>query len=181
MPNALFSPDQSDGFSQQIVELRETFDQTFAVPPMNIRQSGELVLAILVGTNRYGLRLSEIAGIHRCPKIVPVPGMKASCLGLIGLRGHLHAAFHLGLVLNRSDAPTTPRWLVLAPGKEAPAFAIDAVEACLTLQMEDFRAIEQQSEMGSAARSLFIHQGIARELLHFPSLVARVVGSGSSP
>jgi len=173
--------DKLDGFSTPVIELRRAFDQSFADPAAVVQDAGDLVLVVRVGAIQCGVRLSEIAGIHRCPRIVSLPRLKKGCLGIIGIRGDLHAAYHLGVLLgDASGASTAPRWLVLAPGWDAPAFAFDAIDACLSIRTEELRAVDRPGAMKAHARTLFVRDGTARELLQMPALIALATGSAPS-
>ena len=169
------------GLSTPVVALRQAFDLSFADPATTVEESGDLVLAVRVGASQCGVRMSEIAGVHRCPRIVSLPRLKRGCLGIIGIRGHLHAVYHLGVLLgDTAAASTAPRWLVLAPGRDAPAFAFDAIDACLTMKPEELRSVDRGDEMKTHARTLFVRDGTVRELLELPVLVALAIGGGQS-
>lgn len=173
--------DELGGFSTQAEVLRRAFDQSFADPATVIEESGELVLAVRVGAIQCGVRLSEVAGILRCPKIVPLPRLKPGCLGIIGIRGQLHAAYHLGTLLGDAmGASTACRWLVLTPGRDALAFVFDTIDACLTIKPEELRAVERSGEVKAHTRAVFVRDGTVRELLEMPALVALATGGAQS-
>lgn len=163
----------------QVVELRRAFDESFAKAIDSSEDKGELILAIRAGTDSYAIRLSEIAGIHECPKLAPLPGVKSTCLGIVGLRGRLHAVFRLSaLVGGISNAPIPP-WVLITPGQDAPMLAVEAIEGCFTTNPDEFRAVGQGGENTGHVRSLFVREGMARGVLHVPSLVAMATsGSG---
>lgn len=166
---------QSD-FAIQVAELRRAFDQSFAEAPGASEKAGDLVLAIRAGSDQYVVRLSEIAGIHECPKIVPLPGTKPACLGLVGLRGRLHGVFRLSTLLGGTSGQTMPRWLLGAPGRDAPTFAVESIEACLAISPQEVRPVEQVNDTHAHLRELFIRDGVVRGLLHVPSLVGLAAG-----
>jgi chemotaxis signal transduction protein len=159
-----------------VAELRQAFDQSFAEAAGTAEKAGDLVLAIRAGSDQHVVRLSEIAGIHVCPKIVALPGTTPTCLGLVGLRGRLHAVFRLSALLGDQRGQPPPRWLLIAPGRDAPTFAVDAVDACLAVAPEELRPVGDASHGEGHLHALFVRDGIVRGLLHVPTLVARAQG-----
>jgi chemotaxis signal transduction protein len=160
----------------QVDELRRAFDQSFAEAVHAAEDAGELILTIRAGSYTYAVRLSEIAGIHECPKIVPLPGMKSGCLGIVGLRGRLHAVFRLSTLIDQSSASSNPPWLLITQGQDAPTLAVDAIDGCVAARPDDFRDVEKTANGIGHVRALFVRDGATCGVLHVPSLVALATG-----
>jgi chemotaxis signal transduction protein len=160
----------------RVIELRTAFDQSFAEPIGAAEQTGELILAVRAGTGQYVVRLSEINGIHECRTIIPLPGMKPACLGMVGLRGRLHAVFRLSALLGAAPGHTAPKWLLMTPGRDAPTLAVDSIDGCLAMKPENLRPIDQASGVDGHLRALFVREGQVRGLLHVPALIGLALG-----
>jgi len=165
-----------DNILARVNELRHAFDQSFAEPIVNTDQSGDLVLAIRAGSEQHVVRLSEIAGIHECPTIVPLPGMKPTCLGMVGLRGRLHAVFRLSALLGAAPGQTAPKWLLMTPGRDAPTLAVDTIDGCLAMKPEDLRPIEQAGDVNGHLEALFVRDAEIRGLLRISTLIDLALG-----
>lgn len=161
----------------RVAALRDAFDQSFAEPIGQAEQTGELVLAVRAGSEQHVVRLSEITGVHECRTIVPLPGMKSACLGVVGLRGRLHAVFRLSTMLGAAPGKTAPKWLLMTPGRDAPTLAVDSIEGCLPMKPEDLRPIGHANDMDGHLRALFVRDGEVRGLLHVPSLIEMALGT----
>lgn len=166
---------QENGLAR-VDELRKAFDQSFSEPIGMTDQSGDLVLAIRAGSEQHVVRLSEITGIHECRTIVPLPGMKTACLGMVGLRGRLHAVFRLSALLGAAPGQTAPKWLLMTPGRDAPTLAVDDIEGCVDMKPEDLRPIEHASDANGHLQALFVRNGEIRGLLHISALIELALG-----
>ncbi len=160
------------GLIDALADIRRAFDRSFGEPVSVNQESGDLVLAIRAGAEHHVVRLSEMAGIHECRKIVPLPGAKRSCLGLIGLRGRFHGVFRLSTLLGAPPVQTRTPWLLVAPGRDAPAFAVEAIDGCLEINAGELHPIGNGANTSQYVRGLFVRDGVARGLLDLPSLVA---------
>jgi len=130
-------------------EMRRAFDRSFAEAPQPTTRAREDFLAVTIGTDRYAIRLSEVAGLFVDRKVTPVPGRAPSLVGIAGFRGAVIPVFDLRTMLGYSSTQTA-RWLViaaampvalafdrfdahlrLAPGAVVPQSAGDAPRACV--------------------------------------------------
>lgn len=169
------------GASLRVTELREAFDLSFAEPVIAAEAAGELGLAVRAGSGKHVIRLSDIAGIHETRTIVPLPGMKPACLGIVGLRGRLHAVFRLSALLGGATEQTNPKWLLMTPGRDTPAFAVDSIDGCVAMKPDEIRPMEHSTELNRHLRALFVRNGEVRELLHIPALMALALGKPHQP
>src|SRR4029079_15975388 len=107
-----------------LLELRRSFDASFAAPVPERGAAPERVLALRAGATRLAVRLSDVAAIQRLPRRVALPDAPPGLLGLVGVRGRLVAVYRLARLLG-SDADEDPRWLVLGRGDEPLGLALE--------------------------------------------------------
>lgn len=171
---------EAGAFGVAVATMRQAFDQSFLEPAALTKEAGELVLAIRAGGERHAVRLSELAGVHECPKIVPLPGANPACLGLIGLRGRFHGVFRLSTLLGGSGAQTRAPWILIAPGRDAPAFAVEAIEGCFEMEEAALHPLSKGAQSSQYVRGLFVREETARGLLDLPALVATVMRAATT-
>ncbi len=110
-------------------ELRRGFDDAFAeAPPPPAPDLEDLVL-VRVGPHALAVRVSEIAGLEKGRKIVPLPGSARELLGLAGVRGQLVPVFSLAALLGL--APGDEGWFVLCGRGPSTGLAFAALEGCV--------------------------------------------------
>jgi purine-binding chemotaxis protein CheW len=119
----------AEKMAHRLDELRTAFDESFAVPARSQDLDQEDMLAIAVGSHRYAVRVSELAGVNAVRKIVPLPNAPMGLLGVVGIRGRLVAAYRLGDLLGAGSltmggppgqaglSPHTPRTMGGPPGQ----------------------------------------------------------------
>jgi chemotaxis signal transduction protein len=120
--------------AQRASEMRTAFDRSFAEapqPPATLRHD---FLTVTIGTDRYAIRLSEVAGLFADRRITPVPGRAPSLVGIAGFRGAVIPVFDLRTILGYSSAQR-PRWLVIAAAMPV-ALAFDSFDGHLRLAPE---------------------------------------------
>ncbi|HVK69136.1 MAG TPA: chemotaxis protein CheW, partial [Polyangium sp.] len=157
---------------RHVAELRHAFDASFAAPPRNAEQSGELVLAIQAGGQGYAIRLSDIDGVHECRKVVPLPGSPPGLLGITGIRGRLFAVHALGSLLGLPTWHEKPRWLLIAGGAEPVAIGVASIEACLEVSPAHLLPALATKDGEKHIREIVTLAGQARGVLVLESLVA---------
>jgi chemotaxis signal transduction protein len=94
--------------------LRIAFDGTFAALPSAAIDTEDF-LVVGSGETSRAIRLSEIAGLHRATRIVPVPSPAPQLIGLAGLRGRVVPVYDL-LSLLGLERTAPVRWLALTAG-----------------------------------------------------------------
>jgi chemotaxis signal transduction protein len=127
--------------------LRRHFDDSFAVPVSSRSELFEDLLAIRVGSDRYGLRLAEIGGLHVDLKIVPVPSFVLQLLGVVGIRGTMIPIYDLAMLL-RYPLCSRPRWIALASGPQSVGFAFESFDSHLRVSAAALKGAESQQLVG---------------------------------
>ncbi len=181
-------------FGAALADLRASFDDAFARPPSSATRDEERLVVLEVAGRRIGVRLAELQGLERTPRVVPLPGAPPRLLGVAGIRGRIVPVYALGALLGGAEpaagaeAPAvseTGRWLALVGVEEPLGLAVDAVFGLLDLpRAEVARAGEREAGVGGAdARHVVAVARTASGPLPVVSLatvVAEVRGSGGS-
>lgn len=147
-----------DGRAEQ---LRQDFDRTFSVaPPQNadVRQS---FLAIAVGDVGWALRMTDVAGIHRHPKITSLPGGPIDLVGLANVRGTVIPVYDLRLLLNAGRSDVAPKWLVVTAPPLRVGLAFDRFDGYV--QRDDDRE-SQMLRVADQLRSIVDLQPILESI-----------------
>ncbi|UQA60743.1 chemotaxis protein CheW [Polyangium aurulentum] len=159
-------------FEEHLAELRRAFDASFAAPARASEAEGELFLLIRAGGERFAVRLGDIAGVHECRKIVPLPGGMPTLAGLAGIRGRLYAVHVLSALLG-IDTPGEPiQWLLIAGAEEPLAFGVEAIEACVEVAADQLRPTQGADAEREHVGELLVREGATRWVLTIPSLLS---------
>ncbi len=124
-----------DAVSERLAELRAGFDRSFAEPPRRQHLDTCELLAIRAGACRYVLRLSQTSGLFSDRPVTSLPGPVPALLGIAGFSGTIIPVYDLATLLGH-PVPDPPRWLVLAVGTPAVAFAFHDLDGHLRLPTE---------------------------------------------
>jgi chemotaxis signal transduction protein len=110
--------------------MRRLFDESFARALPEQIKAPEPMLAILLGGERFALRVHEIAGLTMSrEKIVQVPSRHPELLGLTGIRGVVVPVFSLARLLGFESEPGAAPWLVFCGERQSPiALAFEGME-----------------------------------------------------
>lgn len=158
-------------------QLRADFDQAFARPVHEAAPSREDFLTLKVDDALHAVRLAEVARLLPLAALAPLPGPLPALLGVMGLRGvqgALVPVYDLRLLLGR-PAKRTPRWVLVAAGEPAVAFAFDSFEGHLRLSATaQLREAEAEAAAGADGRPRHV-----RELLQVGAHVSPVVSLAS--
>lgn len=114
----------------RLARLRAEFDATFARAPAPPEAEREVLLRVRAGGQVLAVPLRQVDGLHRLPRVVPLPGAPPGLLGLCGLHGQLVAAHDLAALLGLSGA-AAPRWLLVGGGGQPVGLAAEAFEGQL--------------------------------------------------
>ena len=102
-------------------DLAADFDRSFALAHAALPDYLD-VLVIDIASERYALRVSDVAGVFVDRAVTRVPATRAELVGIAGFRGAVVPVFDLAALLGHS-AVASPRWLViLAASSIALAF-----------------------------------------------------------
>jgi chemotaxis signal transduction protein len=118
------SPDLA---TQRLHELRADFDASFRDPARRHDEEHAELLAVRAGGRPYALRLSQTSGLYPDRPVTPLPGPLAALLGVAGFSGAIVPVYDLAALLGHR-IPDRPRWLVLAAGSPALAFAFHQLD-----------------------------------------------------
>jgi purine-binding chemotaxis protein CheW len=126
-------------------------------------------LAIRLGTERYLIRSSEIAGLFVDKKITPVPGRVASLLGIAGFRGAIVPVYDLRALLGHPAADAS-RWLIMASAIPV-ALVFDAFDGHLRVSREGLVRRESGEDGRRHVREFAHEPGNVRPILHLASVL----------
>jgi chemotaxis signal transduction protein len=134
----------ADELSDRARSLRESFDASFAEAPTGNAAGLVDFLVVTTTTDRYAVRLSEIALVHAERKVTRVLSPMPELLGLADFRGVLTPIYAVALLLGR-PADQEPRFLVVARHPQPIGFAFTGLErharvAASQLALEDTAA-----------------------------------------
>jgi chemotaxis signal transduction protein len=160
--------DSSDPLRHRLMQLRESFDRSFAEPPAPVGDRLEELLAIRIGSVPHALRLNEIVALEANRRITPVPSESAELLGVAGIRGSVVAVYDLAALLGQpSDG--SARWLGVAKGSQS-AFAFSEFEGQLRVSRGDLSEAAEGSSW--AIREVARSGGSLRPVIHLARLVS---------
>jgi chemotaxis signal transduction protein len=154
----------------RVTDLRSAFDRAFAAPLQTETAVNQDLLAVRVGGEPYGLRLSEVSGLFVDRPVTHVPASNPSLLGIGGFRGAIIPVHSLPVLLGYSTSQL-PRWLVMAAAAPV-ALAFDLFEGHLRVPADAILPQQPQAQMRGYAPD-FVHSGgIVRPVLHLASVIA---------
>lgn len=132
----------TDNLAQRLLELRQSFDGSFARPLAAAAAAPQKLLSIQTGGRQIMLRLDEVAGIHACPRLVPLPAPRPALLGVAGVRGRVLVVYSLAALLGEDTAHAeAPRWLLVPRACEQLALGVHAIEAFLQVAADALHPI----------------------------------------
>ncbi len=106
-------------------QLRQAFDQSFALPVAGNPPPTVDLISVRLGTDLLALRVSEINDLRADATVVPVPSPVRELMGIAGLGGTLMPVYDLPALVGYP--PTSGRWLAVVAGRSV-AFAFDKFE-----------------------------------------------------
>lgn len=159
-------------------DLRSAFDRAFAAPMQTEAVVNQDLLAIRVGGEPYGIRLSEVSGLFVDRPVTQVPASNASLLGIGGFRGAIVPVHSLPILLGHSTSQL-PRWLVMAAAVPI-ALAFDLFEGHLRVSAGAILAQQPQAQTRGYAPDFVHGGGLVRPILHLASLIASL-GASDAP
>jgi chemotaxis signal transduction protein len=113
--------------AERLDELKEEFDSSFTRPARRHDAEHAELLAIHAGGRAYALRLSQTSGVYPDRPVTPLPGPIPALLGVAGFGGAIVPVYDLAALIGH-PAPDRPRWLVMAAGTPALAFAFHGLD-----------------------------------------------------
>jgi purine-binding chemotaxis protein CheW len=164
------------GVSSRAHALRAAFDAAFAEPARAPRRDEIALLALRVGTEPFGMRVLEAAGILAARPIAAVPSRRPELLGVAGLRGNIVPVFSVARLIGRAaDESEVPRFLVLAAvgADERVALAFSGFDGHLRVPPTGLVAASEGAR--AHVRELVRIGDEARPVLSVASLVRAIV------
>jgi chemotaxis signal transduction protein len=131
-------------FAERARRLRESFDASFAQAPAGSKAGVVDFLVMTAATDRYAVRLSEIAAVHAERKVTRVLSPLPELLGLADFRGILTPIYGVAALLGR-PADHEPRFLVVARHAQPIGFAFSGLERHARVAPSDL-ALEDLAE-----------------------------------
>jgi chemotaxis signal transduction protein len=134
------------------LELRRAFDLTFRELPRQGNGDCENLLLTRVANEHYAVCTREIAGLIRCPTIVPIPSRNPALVGIAGICGEPIAVFSLAALMGHREPDVKPKLLLLCGAGERVGFSFAEVEG--HVQMPRSRLIPVTDAGGRPAGEL---------------------------
>ena len=133
---------EPEGFERRAIELRDAFDRSFALPPLEETHEIDDLLAVRVSRDLYAIRLRDINGVVARRTIVPVPAAAPGLLGVAGIRGDIVPVFSLSSFLGHGEDHEAPTWTVLCGAEHPIGLGFAELEAYLRLPRSAVHADE---------------------------------------
>lgn len=164
----------TEGIERRLAELREAFDASFTMPASPGDVDQEDMLAIRVGGGRFAVRVSELAGVHACRKIVPLPGEVLGLLGVVGIRGRLVAAYRLTDLVSAGPPEGPMRWLLACAADSQVGLLIESLDAYLRITAANLHPARNEEGISEHVREVLQHDSGSRGVLSVPSILASI-------
>jgi chemotaxis signal transduction protein len=131
-------------FTLKHAELKSSFDRSFREAPVERNHELAHLLIVRIGTTRFALRVSDLAGLARVQTVVPIPSTGLGLLGVAGLKGRMVAVYSLAAMIGSPALNTeADRWLVLCRGEDRIALAFTAAEGTLMVPSSELCPVSQ--------------------------------------
>jgi chemotaxis signal transduction protein len=152
-------------------ELRDAFDRACAQPfAAQVVEQAENLIAIGVSHGACAIRASEITGMAKSMKIVPLPSSIPELLGIAGVRGTLYAVYSLAAILGYAPEAEQPRWLALCGTEEAFALAFTDFEGYVRLPISQLYTAELKDAPHAYVKHVVRIAGVSRPVVSIPHI-----------
>lgn len=151
--------------------LRLAFDRSFELAPATETGAVAGLLAIRLGTSRYVVRLTDVAGLHADKRISPLPSPVPELRGLAGLRGTVLPVYDLGMLLGFPRAAAA-RWL-LVTAVTPIGLAFDGFDGYESVAADAFVTEVRPGARERHVREVLRTEG-ARPVIDVPSIVETI-------
>ena len=136
----------SKDYGQHLEELRRTFDEAFALPPLQVPEDLTEFALLVLGKQRYAIRISQLVGLEVDRKVEPLPAEVRGLLGLSAVKGQLVPVFDLAALVGSMAGSSTPRWMALHRDKELVGLAFDEFAGSHRVPARAVHALESASK-----------------------------------
>ena len=114
--------------SDRAAQLKQSFDEGFALAPNDTREETRDLLAIRVGAGAFAFHLPDVRGLFADKPITTLPTPIPELLGVASFRGGLVPVYDLRALLGYESAAGL-RWMILvAYGERLVGLAFDVFE-----------------------------------------------------
>ena len=121
-------------FSQNLMKMKNDFDTMFTIPVKNESLEFVNLLTIKFGENYFALKTSEISGLFRNKKVVPLPSENQEFLGISGIQGQSVPVYSLASLVGFNETTQEQvRWLVVSGQKNKVGWAFDNLKGYMQL------------------------------------------------
>lgn len=159
----------------RISELRDAFDQTFAIPAASqAAEQMESLLSIRLAGDPYAIKVNEISGLVNNRKTVAFPSRVPESLGVAGIRGGLVPVYSLPALLGYSQDAGQPRWLALCGSEDLVCLAFSDFEGYLRVPLAQLYAAEQKDETRARAKHVLRMADVVRVVVSIPYLLEMI-------
>jgi purine-binding chemotaxis protein CheW len=141
-------------------EMRREFDRSFSEPERSVTSRSVRLLAIRANARLLAVRVEQMGGLIRTPKLTELPSDATGLLGIAGARGKI-AGFYSIAALAADDHPTGGAWALLTGPEGSIALVFDELDGSFDVAPEELREIVR---FDGRAHALIDLERIAREI-----------------
>jgi chemotaxis signal transduction protein len=132
-----------DNLDRRAADLRAEFDDVFARPAGLVVAATVDLLALRVAGDRFALRTSELGGLLRSTKVVPLASGRPELVGLAGVRGALMTVYSLATLLGYAARSDGVRWLAVCAGPDPVALAFEELDGFQRVPQSSLYAVDR--------------------------------------
>lgn len=159
--------------ASRALELRQTFDASFAAPRALGRAELEKLIVLQVGALQLACRVQQITRIEANRKVVPLSDGAPGLVGIAGIRGKLVPVYSLATVLGIGGGKATP-WLAICGDEEPIAFSFDRLERYVHAPAGDLCAVSEGAELAGHMRELLRTSAATYQVLDLDSVLLAI-------
>jgi chemotaxis signal transduction protein len=157
------------------LELRNAFDQVYALPPLSLdSEHTENLLAIRLAGDSYAIRVSEIAGLASDREVIVLPSPIPELLGVAGIRGGLVPVYSLAALVGHNRDGNHARWLALYGTEDPVGLAFSDFEGYLKVPSAQIYKAGQNHAIREHVRDLVRTADVVRAIVNIPSVVETI-------
>ncbi len=132
-------------FGATLERLRREFDETFASPPSESGPKRERLLAIRVSGDPYAVRVSEVAAVAKCERLVRFPGRQPEFIGVAAARGSIFPVYSLAAIAANGRKERGAAWILLSDPTDPLGLAFDGLEGSFDVPASELAAPSESS------------------------------------
>ncbi len=145
-------PTEEQRFARRLIELKESFDQTFALPHVERGEEGDDFLIVGTEAGRFALRLKSLVGLESRRKVVCLPAQPAILLGLTGFQGQIVPVVSLASLVGSEESRSSSPWLAICKSEDLIALAFERLEgSAVVLRKDIFTSVDSKRDLTKEA------------------------------